>query len=186
MYVVLMGACVLVFASLMPKSGSAKEETSPQVVREMEETMEGFLAELEEDNRKLIDTIAAMKQEHNQTIARLADRMDGMEKHFQEERRELRRFVLEQAGKLERAVPLPVSVNAANIPSPAPASPAAAAPSPPEPKQTTIKSRYEELFRMHEEGKSVEYIARKTGMNKGEVSLIIQLAVQEEHKGVEK
>ena len=33
---------------------------------------------------------------------------------------------------------------------------------------------------MHEKGKSVEQIAKATGMNKGEVQLILQLARREE------
>jgi len=43
-----------------------------------------------------------------------------------------------------------------------------------------IRSRYPELFAWHDAGKSVEYIAKKTGMNKGEVMLILQLAKREE------
>lgn len=43
-----------------------------------------------------------------------------------------------------------------------------------------IRSRYPELFAWHDAGKSVEYIAKKSGMNKGEVLLILQLAKREE------
>lgn len=43
-----------------------------------------------------------------------------------------------------------------------------------------IRSRYPGLFALHDAGKSVEYIAKKTGMNKGEVMLILQLAKREE------
>lgn len=44
----------------------------------------------------------------------------------------------------------------------------------------TVKERYRELFDMYEGGKSIEYIAKKLGKNKGEVQLIIGLARQEE------
>ncbi|MBW7461685.1 hypothetical protein K0U00_47285, partial [Paenibacillus sepulcri] len=44
----------------------------------------------------------------------------------------------------------------------------------------TIRSRYLELFELHDGGKSVDSIARKLAMNKGEVQLILQLSKQEE------
>lgn len=175
MYVVLIGLCILVYSSVIPKSRqSGNEGTSPQVVKEMEETMEGFLAELEEDNRKLIDTIASMKNEHNQSIGKLTDRLEGMEKQLQEERQDWRRLAMDRVERQEQMQPPPMPV----VPEEPPEEPAAA--------PNSIRSRYEEVFRMHEEGKSIEYIARKKGLNKGEVSLIIQLAAQEEQKGAEK
>ena len=44
----------------------------------------------------------------------------------------------------------------------------------------TIKARYKELFDLYDSGKSIEYIAKKLGRNKGEVQLILGLAKQEE------
>jgi len=44
----------------------------------------------------------------------------------------------------------------------------------------TVRARYKELFDLHDSGKSIEYIAKKLGKNKGEVQLIIGLARQEE------
>jgi hypothetical protein len=43
-----------------------------------------------------------------------------------------------------------------------------------------IRGRYRELFALYDAGKSVDYIAKKSGMNKGEVMLILQLAKREE------
>jgi hypothetical protein len=47
-----------------------------------------------------------------------------------------------------------------------------------------MKKRYAELFNLHDQGKGVEIIAKKLGMNKGEVNLIIQLSKQEERSRV--
>jgi hypothetical protein len=44
----------------------------------------------------------------------------------------------------------------------------------------TITERYAELFDLYRQGKSIEFIAKKIGMNKGEVILIIDLAKQGE------
>jgi DNA-directed RNA polymerase specialized sigma24 family protein len=47
------------------------------------------------------------------------------------------------------------------------------------PMMNSIHARYSELFMLYEQGKSIEMISKKLGMNKGEVQLIIQLAKQE-------
>ncbi|MDF2924695.1 MAG: hypothetical protein K0R57_3609 [Paenibacillaceae bacterium] len=212
MYVVLIGLCILVFSTILPKSKSAGNEgSSPRIVKEVEETMEGFLAEVEEDNRKLIDTIASMKQDHGESIRKLTDRIEGMEKQFQEERQDWRRLAIQRVEQHEDKIARDAAyVNQGGAPGgsasterePARKEHAPGQPpsgqipertleeetvSAPEPAPVlTIRSRYEELFQLYEDGKSVEYIAKKTGLNKGEVSLIIQLAQQEELKGVEK
>lgn len=49
-----------------------------------------------------------------------------------------------------------------------------------EPRRESIKDRYTELFRLHDEGKSMDAIAKQTGIQLGEVQLILQLAEQEE------
>lgn len=47
----------------------------------------------------------------------------------------------------------------------------------------TVKDRYPEIFSLYDSGKSIEYIAKKLGKNKGEVSLILMLSKQEEAAG---
>lgn len=202
MYVVLIGLLIVVFSSFLPKASSgSKTSSSPEVMNELEETMEGFLAELEEDNQKLIGTMASMKAEHEAAVKRLTDKLDHLEKEVQDIRQGWNRMALERVERREAellektlslqtpAAPLvPAAVagsrNAAPLHEPVPSTEAH------EPGKengdTTIRHRYQELFRMHGEGKSVEYIAKKSGMNKGEVSLILQLAEQEERKGAEK
>ncbi|WP_274651518.1 hypothetical protein [Paenibacillus humicola] len=44
----------------------------------------------------------------------------------------------------------------------------------------TIRERYAELFGLYDAGKSVEAVAKKLGMPKGEVHLIVQLSKREE------
>ncbi|MNG03181.1 hypothetical protein D3C84_862490 [compost metagenome] len=50
----------------------------------------------------------------------------------------------------------------------------------PDQSRPSIRDRYVELFELYDQGKSIEAVARKLGMNKGEIQLIIQLAKQEE------
>lgn len=188
MYVVLIGLCILVFAYIMPKSASAENDDrpSPQMVKDMEETMEGFLTELEEDNHKLMETISAMKQEHGQSIRKLTDRLEGMERQMQDERQDWRKLALSRVEQQEQAA-THLATRKVQQETVALSPPVEDSVQPkPQSDPPSIKSRYEAIFRMHEEGKSVEYIAKKAGLNKGEVSLIIQLALQEEQKGAEK
>jgi TorA maturation chaperone TorD len=49
-----------------------------------------------------------------------------------------------------------------------------------EQEQESIRDRYQELFAMHEQGKSVDYIAMQSGIQRGEVQLILQLAERED------
>jgi DNA-binding NarL/FixJ family response regulator len=49
-----------------------------------------------------------------------------------------------------------------------------------DPKRESIKDRYTELFRLYDEGKSMDAISRQTGIQLGEVQLILQLAEREE------
>ncbi|RAV03537.1 hypothetical protein [Paenibacillus sp. YN15] len=176
-YVVLIGLCILVFSFVFAKPKKQASSEAPQIMQEVEETMEGFLAELEEDNKKLLDTIAHMKENHNLSLQKMTERMERLEQEFHQERQDWKRLVLmtaENAGQAQARA-------AAPAPPPQPLQPEPA-PVPEEPPKPIagIRGRYEEVLRLHDEGKSVDYIARKCGLNKGEVNLIIQLALQEE------
>lgn len=47
-------------------------------------------------------------------------------------------------------------------------------------ERESIKDRYSEVFHLYDEGKSVDAIAKQTGIQRGEVQLILQLAEREE------
>lgn len=183
MYVVLIGLCILVFSFLFAKPKKQASPESPHIMQEVEETMEGFMAELEEDNKKLLDTIAHMKESHNLSLHKMTERMERLEQEFQQERQDWKRLVLmtaEHAGQTPaRSAPAePTQPLLQTEPAPVPEE---------EPKPSTgIRGRYEEVLGLHDDGKSVDYIARKCGLNKGEVNLIIQLALQEEEANAKK
>lgn len=174
-YVVLIGLCILVFSFVFAKPRKQAPSEAPQIMQEVEETMEGFLAELEEDNKKLLDTIAHMKENHNHSLQKVTERMERLEQEFHQERQDWKRLVLmtaENAGQAPARAAVPAQQPLQPEPAPVPEEP---------PQQVAgIRGRYEEVLRLHDEGKSVDYIARKCGLNKGEANLIIQLALQEE------
>jgi hypothetical protein len=184
--IVLVGLVLIVYARMQPSSKSDKG--SPGVnMKELEETMEHFAAELEEQNQALIGMFAETKKEHAVQTAKLTARIEALEKHNQHQQQELLRlsYALEQQPKLTAAVEkgaiLTSNTEAAlvtqpiNVPTAVEQTPVT-----PEPATESIKQRYGTLFELYDQGKSIEMIAKKLGMNKGEVSLIIQLAKQEE------
>jgi protein-tyrosine-phosphatase len=182
-YVVLIGLCILVFSFLFAKPKKLVPPQTPQIMQEVEETMEGFMAELEEDNKKLLDTITHMKESHNQSLHKMTERMERLEQEFQQERQDWKRLVLmtaEKTGQAPARSALPPQAQPLPQPEPLPVQ------EEPQKPAAGIRGRYEEVLRLHDDGKSVDYIARKCGLNKGEVNLIIQLALQEEEANAKK
>jgi TolA-binding protein len=182
-YVVLIGLCILVFSFLFAKPKKLAPPQTPQIMQEVEETMEGFMAELEDDNKKLLDTITHMKESHNQSLHKMTERMERLEQEFQQERQDWKRLVLmtaEKTGQAPARSALPPQAQPLPQPEPLPVQ------EEPQKPAAGIRGRYEEVLRLHDDGKSVDYIARKCGLNKGEVNLIIQLALQEEEANAKK
>lgn len=183
-YIVLLGLVIVVYAKFVPKREADPRQTN--VMKEIEETMEQFSADLEEENRQLIELVSQMKKEHDIHIAKLQGRVEALEQQ--------NRAVGEQLVLLERAerkrgeqVPVPSgppaaadrrSVQLGREPDRPAAEPQ------PERAHAQIRERYASVFELYNQGKSTDYIAKKLDMNKGEVMLIIQLAKQEDQARV--
>lgn len=159
--VVLLGIAVMVYAILQPNRSDGRGGVS---IGEFEEALDRFADVMEEDNRELLETVGGWRREMEADLHRLAGRVDALEKQaasggpvrFADEGKSERPTGGEGHAKDQRAAE------------------AAAAGS------TGIRARYPALFALHDAGKSVDYIAKKSGMNKGEVLLILQLAKREE------
>lgn len=183
-YLVLVGAAIIVLARFIPQqAGSGQQESLP---KEIEETLTLFAAEMEQDNEKLLQTIAGTKSEQQQQIRGLQEKLQQL----QSDQAKLESKVEYLTGRMDTpgtavAPTATASVNSSeggnksvdaadNIPGPDPDKMEAAN------RPDAIRTRYADLFHLRDQGKSVENIARKLGMNKGEVDLIIQLAKREE------
>ncbi|MDR6883887.1 DUF6115 domain-containing protein [Bacillus sp. 3255] len=188
MYVVLLGLVIIVYARFLPKD-QAGSSAKKNVVAEIEETIEHFAAEMDEQNQSLLNLFAKTKQDYEVELAKLAGRLETLEKQKHELSQELTKVhVTQQMHTSSNA-----HIEAASMTQAAAAAvhsadtlPVMEASVPEEPSYTglSMKSRYAELFDLHEQGKGVEAIAKKLGMNKGEVSLILQLSRQEERARV--
>lgn len=175
MLIVLLGAVIVTYG--LTRSPNSGLHNRSDMTGEIEETLDAFALQLEEENQHLLRTIGEMKREYETRVQTLTDRMNGLEKQVRELSE--RTYSIETQGHsktegdgsrlLIQSVPAPASEPASE-----------SEPEKAQISQFAIKGRYKEIIDYHENGKSIEFIAKKMGMNKGEIQLIIQLAKQEE------
>ncbi|WP_054972310.1 hypothetical protein [Paenibacillus sp. A3] len=188
-YIVLVGLLIVVYAKIIPRKSEGTAKSDGAIVKEMEQAMDHLAMELEEQNKALIEMFSGTKQTYEEQAAKLTLRVETLEKQCQELRHELNRLTFSeeqrrlslQAEASKPGESLGASAGAAVSPA-AYTEPAAPDPQPEAANKAAMnmKVRYGELFELYESGKSTDYIAKKLGMNKGEISLILQLAKQEE------
>ncbi|MBA2937809.1 hypothetical protein HZF08_05785 [Paenibacillus sp. CGMCC 1.16610] len=181
MYVVLLGLVVIVYARFLPKEQMAASGKMT-VVQEIEETIEHFAAEMDEQNQSLLDLFSKTKQDYEVELAKLAGRLETLEKQKHELSQELTKVHFKDQGNSVAISTIGLELGqqvAAGEPQTL-VEESIVAEDEPVYAGLSMKSRYAELFSLHDQGKGVEAIAKKLGMNKGEVSLILQLSRQEE------
>jgi DNA-binding NarL/FixJ family response regulator len=167
MLIVLIGLVCIIISFFAPRSVN---KDKANMVKEIEDTMEHFVNEIEEENSQLLQTVVQIKTDHEQQMNRLNAKVEQLEKQNYDLSSEIKSIVLNklhEQNKQSTIVNLEEIVPQKVITSP-----------------MQMKERYSELFKLHEQGKAVEYIAKKLNLNKGEVQLIIQLAKQEEQNRV--
>jgi hypothetical protein len=206
-YIVLLGAAAVVYAWLLPKR-QAGQGTEEAVVKKVEATLEQYMADIENGNDELIELVSGMKQEHAVKQATLQEQVIELRNRIVEMERQAALSAI-TSQETPQTVSVPEAPIHTGIPRQAAAaygqfhSPQDAAsvqagqfnaslktveeqvPSPeptPEiqPEPESIRERYQELFALYEQGKSVDYIAKQSGIQRGEVQLILQLAERED------
>ena len=182
--IVLLGAVTAAAALLVPrrKAGSRPDEASAV---QLQTALEQFMETMEADNREIAELIAGMQKRVREENADRDERIAALERRAAE----LEQMLSRTGRKLEDRIDGLDRNDSADT---APAADAAADIRAAEPEtggeerqetvESTFRRRYAELFAMHDQGKPVDAIARQTGMNKGEVMLILQLAKQEEER----
>jgi DNA-binding NarL/FixJ family response regulator len=142
------------------------------MVKEIEDTMEHFANEIEEENKQLLQTVAQIKTDHEQQMNRIITKVDQLEKQNYDLSNEIKSIVFTKFHEQNKQLPTTATLEETLLLEKVSVSP------------MQMKERYTELFLLHEQGKAIEYIAKKLNLNKGEVQLIIQLAKQEEQNRV--
>jgi len=169
MYIVLLGLVCIVISFFAPRSVT---NNSLNMVKEIEDTMEHFANEIEEENKQLLQTVAQIKTDHEQQMNRIITKVDQLEKQNYDLSNEIKSIVLTKFHEQNKQLPTTATLEETLLLEKVNVSP------------MQMKERYTELFLLHEQGKAIEYIAKKLNLNKGEVQLIIQLAKQEEQNRV--
>lgn len=165
-YIVLVGAVIAFYAFLLPKKTNDPEN----VIKAVEQSIEFFMSEMEQENEELMNLIARMKKEQEQNNAKLFLSISQLENHN-----------AELDLKLKQALENIHSIETSNKPSIISiVSESPVEDDKPDLLTLNIRERYKEIFELQSQGKAMDYIAKKMSMNKGELQLILQLAKQED------
>ncbi|MDH6428163.1 hypothetical protein MKY14_09530 [Paenibacillus sp. FSL R5-0887] len=185
-YIVLVGVAAILYALLLParvKEGKANQQS----LKETEAALELYMADIERENEELVQLVSSIKQQsqtnHNvlqgqvnelqSQVVELQNSSLKLEARVAEEEKSLK----ELAVSVEQGSKVKVGVN--EDPS-LPAEMSSVSPDVKAKPISSIKLRYPRLFELHEQGKSIDSIAKTAGLQRGEVQLILQLAKQEE------
>jgi septal ring factor EnvC (AmiA/AmiB activator) len=176
--IVLLGGFTLVCGLLIPRRNGSAE--SGRNVLSMQNSLEQFMENMEADNKDLVNAVTETTSQQREDNAVRDERIMALERRCQELEQTIARSETRIEARLQslhtavdrNTQPAAAAVTR-EVEKTADADHAEAGGSP-------IRTRYTELFNLHESGKSIEIIAKKMGMNKGEVMLILQLSKQEE------
>lgn len=185
-YIVLVGAVAIVYALRLParnKDNSAEKQS----LKETEAALELYMADIERENDKMLELVSGIKQQSQNNRAALQEEIQGLREQVTELQKTATlleaRLTAEEKGLLQLTASVAANVSGNRAAAAQGAAQASPAEAPPEPKAkpvSSIKLRYPRLFELHEEGKSIDSIAKTAGLQRGEVQLILQLAKQEE------
>ncbi|GGG12182.1 hypothetical protein [Paenibacillus abyssi] len=197
-YIVLLGAFAVVCALALPRK--AKTSDGNQTIQNIEVALEQFMGQMEADNQDLVKTVSKTQKEWREDAAKQEGRILQLERRCAQ----LEQLIEVQDRKydalLQRlhedirsiaSMSQPKGITAVESDAGQETSAHQAIGRSMDSLEDEITSgtplirdRYEELFQMHEQGKSIDFIAKKSGLNKGEVQLILQLSRQEERHRV--
>lgn len=177
-YIVLFGAVVIVGAFVMPRKKQDRT-LPPQTIQNMETALEQFMEKMEQDNEELVLLVRKAQQETKSDAERKEQRIAQLEKKCELLTEQLQltlshsaSLALQNAAHSQTGAIDSIEHEAKQAQKQEPIIEES-------PMMNSIQTRYTELFMLYEQGKSIEMISKKLGMNKGEVQLIIQLAKQE-------
>lgn len=171
-YLVVAGILAIIWSFVLP--GTPKKTKQGASLDDLEESLNSFTSGMEEDNRQLNSQIESLKLEHDRQKSDLMSRIEYLEKRsrqIEDDTRRVARTVEEEIVQQARQSAQRM-VEVQTVPAPEP--------QPEEQHPETLLERYPELFELYQQGKSIEFIAKKIGKEKGEVILIIDLAKQGE------
>ncbi|CAJ1315545.1 hypothetical protein PO903_14225 [Paenibacillus sp. PK4536] len=192
-YIVLIGAVAIVYGFLLPKARNvAATAQSMATVDKVEDTLEHYMAEIEKENEEIIDLVSKIKQESTAKQLALQEQLTEMRQRLIQLEQKPDPVIMPSAVPPVATMQNPAYTQTQGTGTQGDALRESAArmaqqysePVVEEQPDTTerIQDRYQELFALYENGKSIDTIAKTVGLQRGEVQLILQLAKQEDHK----
>ncbi|ETT53693.1 hypothetical protein MKZ07_09650 [Paenibacillus sp. FSL P4-0338] len=183
-YIVLVGAVAIVYALRLP-ARTGKEDSEKKSLKETEAALELYMADIEHENSELLKLVGSIKTQSQSNKVALQEEIGVLREQVGELQRSLllmdTRLTAEEKGLLQLAATFSREASSGHTEKPQNMEQAAAAVPPAKPRPvSSIKLRYPRLFELHEQGKSIDSIAKTAGLQRGEVQLILQLAQQEE------
>ncbi len=180
----LLGFVAIAFGLTLPARAKTKPADSDrQALKEVEAALELYMADIERENGELVNLLGTIKAQSQSGQAALQEQVAELKGQLEELRRTSAQVEARVAANENGLLQVALS-GAASVRQEQTISEGKIGADRVEEENTrtasTIKPRYPRLFELHEQGKSIDYIAKKTGMQKGEVQLILQLAKQEE------
>ncbi|MCM3782932.1 hypothetical protein M3231_08085 [Neobacillus mesonae] len=171
--IVILGLCVIVYAWFIPKS---KAHSGQNVIEDVESTLDQYLAEIELENDKVIQKLKEYQQEWL-----LKDKQ--REQEIGELNQQVKSLELRLSVQAEQIISYPADKQTASeFIAATEEEKAGAQEEIPMKDNSTIQLRFPELFQLYSEGKSVDFIAKKLNIPKGEVQVIVQLGEREESR----
>ncbi|WNS44816.1 hypothetical protein [Paenibacillus sp. MMS20-IR301] len=186
-YIVLVGAVAIVYALRLPAKTHKEDSDEKKSLKETEAVLELYMADIEHENTELLQLVGGIKAQSQSNKAALQEEIGGLREQVNELQKTLllldARLTAEEKGLLQLSSAFGSrEASAARTAAAAPDAASAAEEIPqakPKPV-SSIRLRYPRLFELHEQGKSIDSIAKTAGLQRGEVQLILQLAHQEE------
>lgn len=202
-YIVMLGVAAIIYSLLIPAKVNAGILKTNQN-REIEVTLEQYMAEFENENQELIKLITQMKQEFTskqlaaqEQVVELRNRLVAVEQAMQANEARLVLFEsnsvqtsvtqpmqpsTQEAVLIERLSEVAASENVSTFSSSPEEEVTVVNQEEPENLEDSFHNRYPELFELYDQGKSIDMIAKAVGIQRGEVQLILQLAKKEESR----
>lgn len=162
---VMLGLAVILYAVMKPRERQA--HTDADLSARLEYAMDQFSNELERENKKLLQLLTEMKNDSDARYRKLEEHVALLDEKMKRPDAGLRRAEQLRHTDVRHA-----------------SSSHDASSSYDQHPSVSVRNRYGDLFQLHNDGKSIEYIAKKLGMNKGEVQLILTLARREDETHV--
>ena len=177
--IVMLGVAALIYALMLPRKKIDKP-FSDLMIKEVESTLEQYMADIEAENDTLVELVSQMKKEITTRQTVLEESLSETQQRLLDVERQSAEYEIRLAEiKEEKILHTSTLTETKSVSEDAIEMTEIAQSDEISEPVNSIKQRYSEVFELHEQGKSIDVIGKLIGLQRGEVQLILQLAKQE-------